>query len=96
MENVKKTRVSIAKVADYDSEEIHKALNKCFLSLGGLENLLRPRSKVFVKINHLSPPSPPEKAIVTHPVFTGEVLRLLKILNYGVRQAGVFTVTCII
>jgi uncharacterized protein (DUF362 family)/NAD-dependent dihydropyrimidine dehydrogenase PreA subunit len=39
---------------------------------------------VFVKINHLSPPSPPDKAIVTHPAVTGEILRLLKQLDVDI------------
>lgn len=33
-----------------------------------------------MKINHLSPPSPAEKGIVTHPVFVEAVLNLLKAL----------------
>ena len=81
---MKKARVSIVKQADYNSTEIHEGLKKSFSYLGGLENLIRPGSRVFVKINHLSPPSPPEKAIVTHPVFTKEVLLFLKQLDVTV------------
>jgi len=81
---MKKARVSIVKQADYNPTEIHEALEKSFYYLGGLENLIQPRSHVFVKINHLSPPSPPEKAIVTHPVFTKEVLLFLKQLDVTV------------
>ncbi len=75
---MKKARVSIVKQADYNSSGIHKSLKKSLSYLGGLENLIQPGSHVFVKINHLSPPSPPEKAIVTHPAFTREVLLMLK------------------
>ena len=64
-----KAKVSIEKVADYKSEEIYTALQRSLSRLGGLENIIRPRSKVFVKINHLSPPSSPDDAIVTHPSF---------------------------
>ena len=78
---MKKARVSIVKQADYNSTEIHEGLKQSFSYLGGLENLIRPKSHVFVKINHISPPSPPEKAIVTHPVFTKEVLLFLKQLD---------------
>ena len=46
--------------------------------IGGLEQIVTSGSKVFVKINHLSPPSPSEKGIVTHPVFVEAVLNLLK------------------
>lgn len=81
---MKKARVSIVKSDDYNSEEIRKGLIKSFSCHGGLENLIRPKSHVFVKINHLSPPSPPEKAIVTHPAFTREVLLLLKQLDVAI------------
>jgi len=81
---MKKARVSIEKIADYNSEEIYTALKRNLSLLGGLENIIRPRSKVFVKINHLSPPSSPDDAIVTHPSFTREVLRLLLELNLDI------------
>jgi len=75
---MKKAKVSIVRLQGYESKETSKALRKSLELLGGLKNILKPRSKVFVKINHLSPPSPPEKGIVTHPAFTKEVLLLLK------------------
>ncbi|NOR21193.1 MAG: DUF362 domain-containing protein [Candidatus Aminicenantes bacterium] len=78
---MKMAKVSIVKVADYNSEEIYTALKRNLSLLGGLEDIIKPRSKVFVKINHLSPPSSPDDAIVTHPYFTKEVLRLLLELN---------------
>jgi uncharacterized protein (DUF362 family)/NAD-dependent dihydropyrimidine dehydrogenase PreA subunit len=78
---MKKAKVSIEKVADYNSEEIYTALQRSLSRLGSLENIIKPRSKVFVKINHLSPPSSPDDAIVTHPSFVREVLRLLLEIN---------------
>ena len=78
---MKKSKVSITRVADYKNEEIHKALERSLFLLGGLENIIKPQSKIFVKINHLSPPSSPDEAIVTHPTFAREVLRLLLELN---------------
>jgi uncharacterized protein (DUF362 family)/Pyruvate/2-oxoacid:ferredoxin oxidoreductase delta subunit len=74
---MKKTTVSIQHASTYDEKEIRQALFKSLGSLGGLEHIIKPKSKVFVKINHLSPPSPPEDMIVTHPIFTKEVIRLL-------------------
>ncbi len=74
---MKKSKVSIQKVPDYDHQSVRKGLIQCLSILGGLESLIKPRSKVFVKINHLSPPSKPDEAIITHPHFTREVLRLL-------------------
>jgi uncharacterized protein (DUF362 family)/Pyruvate/2-oxoacid:ferredoxin oxidoreductase delta subunit len=76
-----KSKVAIARVDDYQRGNICHAIEKGLRLLGGLGPILKPRSRVFVKINHLSPPSPPEKAIVTHPDFTREVLRLLKDLH---------------
>ncbi len=75
---MKKTKVSIVKVADYISEEVSEGLKKSLALIGGLEKIIKPHSKVFVKINLLSPSSPPERGVVTHPVFTQEILRLLK------------------
>lgn len=71
----------MVKLEDYHGPHISKALQKCFDLLGGIQNIISPRSKVFVKINHLSPPSPPSKAIITHPYLTREVLRFLKDLE---------------
>lgn len=80
---MQKTKVSIQRVFNYESENVRSALLKNLDFLGGLEHLIRPKSRVFVKINHLSPPSPPEETIVTHPNFTKEFLRLL--LDIGCR-----------
>lgn len=71
------SKVSVQKVSSYDSELIRRALLKNLELLGGLGHIIRSHSRVFIKINHLSPPSPPEDLIVTHPVFTKELLRLL-------------------
>ncbi|MDH5364958.1 MAG: DUF362 domain-containing protein, partial [Dehalococcoidia bacterium] len=74
----RKATVSIVRVHDYDCTQIYEAVKKGVELIGGLERVIKPGSKVFVKINHLPPPSPPEKGIVTHPVFAEAVLRLLK------------------
>jgi len=73
-----KTKVSIVKQDGYSSEEVYRAIQQSLYLIGGLENFIRPKSKVFIKINHISPPSPPERGLVTHPDFTKQVLRLLK------------------
>lgn len=78
---MKKAKVSIVKLEDYQSEKVLNALKKSLDLIGGLENILKPQTKIFVKINYLSPPSPPERAIITHPEFTRQVLSLLKNLN---------------
>jgi uncharacterized protein (DUF362 family)/NAD-dependent dihydropyrimidine dehydrogenase PreA subunit len=74
---MKKTKVAIQRAFGYESENVRLALIKSLDFLGGLEHIIQPKSHVFVKINHLSPPSPPDDMIVTHPVFTKELLGLL-------------------
>ncbi len=73
--------MSIVRAYDYDYAEIYAAMEKAIELLGGLAKIVPLGSKVFVKINHLSPPSPAEKGIVTHPVFVEVVLDLLKKLS---------------
>jgi uncharacterized protein (DUF362 family)/Pyruvate/2-oxoacid:ferredoxin oxidoreductase delta subunit len=74
---MEKSKVSIQRAPGYERARVRQALTKCLDLLGGLEHIVRPRSSVLVKINHLSPSSRPEATIVTHPDFTKEVLRLL-------------------
>jgi uncharacterized protein (DUF362 family)/NAD-dependent dihydropyrimidine dehydrogenase PreA subunit len=74
---MKKATVSIQRAHSYEAETVRQALIKSLDNLGDWPRFIRPNAKVFVKINHLSPPSPPEDTIVTHPAFTKEVLRLL-------------------
>lgn len=83
-DGMKKSRVAVVRCPDYKPENLSQSLEKCLALLGGLGAILRPGSKVFVKINHLSPSSRPEKAIITHPLLTKEVLRLLKNYDVGI------------
>ncbi|MDP2919259.1 MAG: DUF362 domain-containing protein [Dehalococcoidia bacterium] len=71
-------KVAIARAPRYDAGELHSSITRCLDLIGGLDMVVRSGAKVFVKINHLPPPSPPERGIVTHPVFTEAVLQLLK------------------
>ena len=70
--------MSIVRAHDYDYAEIYAAVGKGIELIDGLAKIVPPGSKVFVKINHLSPPSPAEKGIITHPVFVEVILDLLK------------------
>jgi uncharacterized protein (DUF362 family) len=79
-----KATVSIVTVHDYDCTEVYGAVKKAVELIGGLYELIKPGSRVFVKINHLSPPSAPEKGIVTNPVFAEAVLTLLKELTTNI------------
>ena len=82
-----KVKVAIIKAHDYDRAQIHAGVEKGIELIGGLEKIIKPRSNVFVKINHLSPASPAERGIVTHPVFVEAVLELLKSLMLTSRWA---------
>jgi uncharacterized protein (DUF362 family)/Pyruvate/2-oxoacid:ferredoxin oxidoreductase delta subunit len=72
-----KARVAVSRCASYDHHDLSLALRRVLDGLGSLNSLIKQGSRVFVKINHLSPASAPERAIITHPAFTREVLRLL-------------------
>jgi len=71
-------RVSIVRADDYDLPRLVPTVQRSIELIGGLETIIKPGDRVFVKINHLPPPSPPERGIVTHPVFVEAVLELLK------------------
>ena len=70
--------VAAVKAYNYNIAELVPAIRKSLDLIGGFNPKINPGSKVFVKINHLSPPSPAERGIVTHPVFVEAVLMLLK------------------
>lgn len=76
--NPERLPVAAVKAHNYNLEELIPAVRKGLELIGGLDTIVQPSSKVFIKINHLSPPSPPERGIVTHPVFTEAVIALLK------------------
>lgn len=69
------SRVVITRAGSYG--EARQAVGRALSLLGGLEAFVPPEAKVFVKINHLPPPSPPERGIITHPAFTEAVLEAL-------------------
>ena len=73
--------VSAVKAQNYNLKELISAVRNSLALIGGLDVIVKPGSKVFIKINHLSPPSPPERGIVTHPVFTEAVVMLLKVIR---------------
>ncbi len=72
------TRVALKRAPRYDENEIQTAIESAVAALGGIEALVRHDTRVFAKVNHLSPPSPPERGIITHPAFTAAVLAVLK------------------
>lgn len=77
-ERLMKARVSITRSPDYAGARLGDSIRKALDLVGGLDAFVKSGDRVLVKINHLSPGSPPERAVLTHPLFTREVLRLLK------------------
>jgi uncharacterized protein (DUF362 family)/Pyruvate/2-oxoacid:ferredoxin oxidoreductase delta subunit len=73
--------VAVVRCPDYDPLHVEASVGRALNLLGGLSALIPRRTRVFVKINHLSPPSPPESGIVTHPAVTEAVLKQLKDLD---------------
>lgn len=73
-----RAKVSIVKAVDYGGAGVDAAVEEAVELVGGLEHVVKPGSVVFVKINHLSPASPPERGIITHPAFVEAVLKLLR------------------
>jgi uncharacterized protein (DUF362 family)/Pyruvate/2-oxoacid:ferredoxin oxidoreductase delta subunit len=73
-----RARVAIVRADEYELPPLRDAVAEALGLIGGLETLIKPGARVFVKINHLPPPSPPERGIVTHPVFAEAVVELLK------------------
>jgi uncharacterized protein (DUF362 family)/NAD-dependent dihydropyrimidine dehydrogenase PreA subunit len=70
--------VSAVKARDYTLAELVPAMRRSLDLIGGLNTIVKPGNKVFIKINHLSPPSPAERGIITNPIFVEAILTLLK------------------
>lgn len=72
-----KSRVCIKRCASYDSLAVEKAVAEAIDALGGIENFVRPASKVLVKPNLLLAKEP-ESGVDTHPEVVRAVIRALK------------------
>lgn len=58
--------VSVRYCEDYSIEEVSKTLDTCFADIGGLNNIIKPKTKVMLKCN-LATNSQPNNAKTTHP-----------------------------
>lgn len=74
--------VSFFKTEDYAPETMHEAVKKHFDALG-LENIIKPETKVMIKPNLLMRASP-EAAITTHPEMIAAIIDNLQAM--GVRE----------
>lgn len=70
--------VSIVKANDYNYPDVVKAVENSLELIGGVDRIIKRGDNVFVKINHLSPSSAPERGIITHPIFVKAVVEVLK------------------
>ena len=73
-----KAQVAITRAEAYDYDEIRAAARDALALIGGLDGIIGPGTRVFLKINQLPPPSAAERCVVTHPVFVKAVASLLK------------------
>ncbi|MGC9529950.1 MAG: DUF362 domain-containing protein [Candidatus Bipolaricaulaceae bacterium] len=71
-------KVAVIKAGGYASDQLRPAVERALATIGGLEGLIPRGARVFVKVNHLPPPSAPEKGIVTHPDFAEAVIAQLR------------------
>ncbi|RPI57946.1 MAG: DUF362 domain-containing protein [Chloroflexi bacterium] len=63
---MEKPAVAVIPCAGYDQDEVEAAVGRALELLGGMARFVRPGQRVLIKPNLLLP-SPPERAIVTHP-----------------------------
>ena len=75
-----KTKVSLAKCENYDSNEVMRAVSSAIDNIGGIKNFVKPGERILLKPNLLSARQP-ERAVTTHPEIVRAVIRL-------VREAG--------
>ncbi|NLD26388.1 MAG: DUF362 domain-containing protein [Acholeplasmataceae bacterium] len=71
------TKVALAKCENYDLVAVKEKIRDCLQYFGGIENLIQPQQKVFIKLNCVGA-FPPEMAITTHPVFLEAVIEIVK------------------
>lgn len=74
------SKVAIVKCDSYESSLVCEAVSKSIDLLGGINNFIRPGSRVLVKPNLLSA-NDPQDGITTHPEVVRAVLRVLKGIN---------------
>ncbi len=73
--------VALSRALSYEPPEISLSLERTLNYLAGLDARLKGNVRVLVKVNLLSPFSPVERAIYTHPRFVREVVKFLRNWN---------------
>jgi uncharacterized protein (DUF362 family)/Pyruvate/2-oxoacid:ferredoxin oxidoreductase delta subunit len=74
------TRVALVKAESYDRAHLDRAIGLVVEHIGGLNQYVRPGTRVLLKPNLLSAKAP-ERAITTHPEFIAAVGRTVKALG---------------
>jgi len=71
------SKVSLVRCPSYEEAPLLSSLQQALDLLGGIQQFVRRGQRIFVKVNHLPPPSVAERGIVTHPAFVEQVLTVL-------------------
>lgn len=69
--------VSIIKCETYKIRRVYESVREAVDLVGGLKKIVKPGQNVLLKINLLSA-QPPEKAVTTHPLVVGAMVKLIK------------------
>jgi len=72
--------LALVRQSDYDLKKVYRVVSEAVELLGGMRRFVSPGERILLKPNLLSP-SPPEKAITTHPAVVEAAIAL-------VREAG--------
>lgn len=72
-----KTIVSAYRCDNYDTDNVYNVVEKIVKSFGNISDIIKPNSKVLLKLNLLSAYTP-EQAITTHPEIVRAVIKIIK------------------
>ncbi len=70
-------KVIVKYCEEYNLEQVKSKIKESLDSLGGVSNLIKPNSKVFIKCNCVGPFSA-SYGITTHPIFVKAVIQIVK------------------
>ncbi len=69
--------VSLARCKDYERKNVLRAVEESINNLGGLDDIIKKDSRVFLKVNLLRA-AKPEEAVTTHPEVVYALAKILK------------------
>lgn len=72
-----KTIVSAYYCDNYDKDNVYNTVEKIVKSFGNISDIIKPNSKVLIKLNLLSAYTP-DQAITTHPEIARAVIKIVK------------------